>query len=138
MPGEALSLDSVSIVMIWTAIAVYALAFVAYAFDLARRRYWPCVGVWVLAFIVEIVVNAALGLLPTLISGITPGPVAPIVAAAGTVFAAMVGWHAVIGVGESVITALVVSAVVATRPDLVYGMRFVRVPAARASEVATV
>ncbi|HEX5857883.1 MAG TPA: c-type cytochrome biogenesis protein CcsB [Microbacterium sp.] len=37
MPGEALSLDSVSIVMIWTAIAVYALAFVAYAFDLARR-----------------------------------------------------------------------------------------------------
>src|SRR5918993_5617122 len=37
MPGEALSLDSVSIVMIWTAMAVYALAFVAYAFDLARR-----------------------------------------------------------------------------------------------------
>ena len=60
------------------------------AFDLARRRYWPCVGVWVLAFIVEIVVNAALGLLPTLISGITPGPVAPIVAAAGTVFAAFI------------------------------------------------
>ncbi|MCR2811561.1 energy-coupling factor ABC transporter permease [Microbacterium sp. zg.Y1084] len=57
---------------------------------------------------------------------------------AGTVFAAMVGWHAVIGVGEAVITALVVSAVVATRPDLVYGMRFVRVPAARASEGATV
>ena len=47
----------------------------------------------------------------------------------GTVFAAMVGWHVVIGVGEAVITALVVSAVVATRPDLVYGMRFARVPA---------
>ncbi|MGC5221065.1 c-type cytochrome biogenesis protein CcsB [Micromonospora sp. DT81.3] len=37
MPGEALSLDAVSIVLIWTAIALYALAFVAYAFDLARR-----------------------------------------------------------------------------------------------------
>lgn len=39
---------------------------------------------------------------------------------------AMVGWHSIIGVGEAVITALVVSAVLATRPDLVYGARFVR------------
>ncbi|MCR2793018.1 energy-coupling factor ABC transporter permease [Microbacterium sp. zg.Y625] len=54
----------------------------------------------------------------------------------GTVFAAMVGWHAVIGVGEAVITALVVSAVVATRPDLVYGMRFARVPAGRTMQGA--
>lgn len=33
----ALSLDSVSVLLVWTAIAVYALAFVAYAVDLARR-----------------------------------------------------------------------------------------------------
>lgn len=33
---------------------------------------------------------------------------------------AMVGWHLVIGVGECIITAVVVGAVIATRPDLVY------------------
>lgn len=38
MPGtEALSLDEVSVLLVWTAIAIYALAFVAYAFDLSRR-----------------------------------------------------------------------------------------------------
>lgn len=39
----------------------------------------------------------------------------------GTVMKAMVGWHIVIGIGEAVITLLVVGTVVATRPDLVYG-----------------
>ena len=42
---------------------------------------------------------------------------------AETVAAAMLGVHAVIGVGEGLITALVVSAIVAVRPDLVYGLR---------------
>jgi len=38
MPAAApLSLDSVSVLLVWTAIAVYALAFIAYAIDLARR-----------------------------------------------------------------------------------------------------
>lgn len=37
--------------------------------------------------------------------------------------AAMLGWHAVIGLGEAVITAAVLSAVVAVRPDLVYAVR---------------
>lgn len=41
----------------------------------------------------------------------------------GTVLTAMVGWHLVIGIGEAVITALVVGSVVASRPDLVYGAR---------------
>lgn len=41
----------------------------------------------------------------------------------GVVLTAMVGWHSLIGVGEAVITGLVVSAVVATRPDLVYAAR---------------
>lgn len=45
---------------------------------------------------------------------------------AGTVLAAMLSWHAVIGLGEAVITGLVVAAVVASRPDLVYGARGVR------------
>ncbi|MCR2799887.1 c-type cytochrome biogenesis protein CcsB [Microbacterium sp. zg-Y818] len=34
---EALSLDDVSVLLVWTAIAIYALAFIAYAVDLARR-----------------------------------------------------------------------------------------------------
>ncbi len=41
----------------------------------------------------------------------------------GAVLSAMLGWHTVIGVGEAVVTGLVVSAVVASRPDLVYGAR---------------
>lgn len=40
-----------------------------------------------------------------------------------TVFAAMVGVHALIGIGEAVISALVVAAVLASRPDLVRGAR---------------
>ena len=40
-----------------------------------------------------------------------------------TVFAAMVGAHVLIGVGEGIITALTVAAVLAVRPDLVYGAR---------------
>lgn len=41
----------------------------------------------------------------------------------GTLTTAMLGWHLVIGVGEAVITAAVVSAVVASRPDLVHVAR---------------
>jgi cobalt/nickel transport system permease protein len=41
----------------------------------------------------------------------------------GAVFAAMVGWHIVIGIGEAVITGLAVAGVVAVRPDLCYGAR---------------
>ncbi|AZS37949.1 Cytochrome c biogenesis protein CcsA [Microbacterium lemovicicum] len=38
MPAtEPLSLDMVSVLLVWTAIAIYALAFIAYAVDLARR-----------------------------------------------------------------------------------------------------
>jgi cobalt/nickel transport system permease protein len=35
----------------------------------------------------------------------------------------MLGWHSLIGVGEALITGLVVASVVAVRPDLVYGAR---------------
>jgi cobalt/nickel transport system permease protein len=38
----------------------------------------------------------------------------------GRLAAAMIGWHLLIGVGEAVITAGVLAAVVATRPDLVH------------------
>ncbi|MGW7597898.1 energy-coupling factor ABC transporter permease [Streptomyces antimycoticus] len=48
--------------------------------------------------------------------------------AIGKVFAAMVGVHVLIGIGEAAITALTVGAVVAVRPDLVYGARGVTAP----------
>ncbi|MDX6238175.1 MAG: cobalt/nickel transport system permease protein [Kribbellaceae bacterium] len=41
----------------------------------------------------------------------------------GKLVTAMVGWHILVGLGESIITAAVLSAVVATRPDLVYAAR---------------
>jgi cobalt/nickel transport system permease protein len=41
----------------------------------------------------------------------------------GSVFMAMVGVHALIGIGEAFITTLVVEFVVKTRPDLVYGLK---------------
>lgn len=44
-------------------------------------------------------------------------------ASLGTVFAFMVGLHTLIGIGEGIITAATVGAVVAARPDLVYLLR---------------
>jgi len=44
----------------------------------------------------------------------------------GELAAAMIGWHLLIGAGEAVITAAVVGAVVATRPDLVHVVRHLR------------
>jgi cobalt/nickel transport system permease protein len=52
-----------------------------------------------------------------------------------TVAAAMVGVHAVIGIGEAIITTLTVAAVLAARPDLVHGARDLQ-PAARLQAVA--
>ena len=43
-------------------------------------------------------------------------------ASVGAVTIAMVGTHVLIGIGEAIITALVVGAVFAVRPDLVYGV----------------
>ncbi len=42
---------------------------------------------------------------------------------AGAVLTAMLGWHTLIGIGEGMVTGLVVGAVVAARPDLVHGAR---------------
>ena len=48
---------------------------------------------------------------------------------------AMLGWHAVIGLGEAAITGLVVGSVVSVRPDLCHGAR--RVLARRTLELRT-
>jgi cobalt/nickel transport system permease protein len=57
-------------------------------------------------------------------------------ASVATVGGAMVGVHVLIGVGEGVITALVVGAVLATRPDLVWGARDLAIDHADAAPVA--
>ena len=49
------------------------------------------------------------------------GGTAPI--ALETLVTAMLGWHTLIGIGEAVITGLVVGSVMSVRPDLVYGAR---------------
>ncbi|MYZ35809.1 MULTISPECIES: energy-coupling factor ABC transporter permease [unclassified Streptomyces] len=46
----------------------------------------------------------------------------------GKVLTAMVGVHVLIGIGEAVITALTVGAVIAVRPDLVHGARGLSAP----------
>jgi cobalt/nickel transport system permease protein len=46
----------------------------------------------------------------------------------GTLLGTMLGWHVLIGIGEGVITALTVAAVVAVRPDLVYAARGLQAP----------
>lgn len=48
----------------------------------------------------------------------------------GTVVAAMVGVHTLIGIGEGVITALTVGAVLRVRPDLVHGAADLQAPLA--------
>lgn len=48
--------------------------------------------------------------------------------AIGQVLTAMVGVHVFIGIGEAAITALTVGAVIAVRPDLVYGARGLTAP----------
>jgi cobalt/nickel transport system permease protein len=57
-------------------------------------------------------------------------------ASVATVAGAMVGVHVLIGVGEGVITALVVGAVLATRPDLVWGARDLAIDHAETAPVA--
>ena len=49
-------------------------------------------------------------------------------ASVGTVLAAMVGVHTLIGIGEGIITALTVGVVLGVRPDLVYGAADLQTP----------
>jgi cobalt/nickel transport system permease protein len=52
----------------------------------------------------------------------------------GAVFAAMVGVHTLIGIGEGIITALTVGVVLGVRPDLVYGAQDLQTPLVLATE----
>lgn len=94
-------------------------AFVAYGLFLLARRVAPATRTGVLvstaiAAMASVVLAALAFTLEYAIGG--TGAVS-----VGTVAAAMVGVHVLIGIGEAAITTLTVGAVLATRPDLVYG-----------------
>ncbi|MFG1941628.1 energy-coupling factor ABC transporter permease [Nonomuraea sp. NPDC048826] len=76
-------------------------------------------GVTAASFVAALVSVPASALVFTLLFWL--GGTAPV--EIGTVAAAMTGVHVLIGIGEGLITALTVSAVLAVRPDLVYGAR---------------
>ncbi|MFJ4921214.1 energy-coupling factor ABC transporter permease [Streptomyces sp. NPDC088725] len=87
---------------------------------LPRRRR----SVTVSSFVAALVSVPAAALAFTLIyelGGTTEIPI-------GKVLTAMVGVHVLIGIGEAAITALTVGAVIAVRPDLVYGARGLAAP----------
>ncbi|MEV4224726.1 energy-coupling factor ABC transporter permease [Nonomuraea sp. NPDC049725] len=76
-------------------------------------------GVTAAAFVASLLSVPASALVFTVLFWV--GGTAPI--ELGTVAAAMGGVHVLIGIGEGLITALTVGAVLAVRPDLVYGAR---------------
>ncbi|GAA4915905.1 energy-coupling factor ABC transporter permease [Streptomyces coeruleoprunus] len=73
------------------------------------------------AALVSVPASAAAFTLIYAVGGTTDVPV-------GKVLAAMVGVHVLIGVGEALITTATVGAVIAVRPDLVYGARGLTAP----------
>ncbi len=82
-----------------------------------------------LGALVSVVLGAATFVLLYAIGGAVPIPL-------DTLLTAMLGVHVLIGIGEAVITFLVVASIVSVRPDLVHGAR--RVLAVRELETRTV
>jgi cobalt/nickel transport system permease protein len=94
-------------------------AFVGYGIFLAIRKLLPAKRSSVVAS-----AGIAAGLAPALASVVFTLEYAiggNGAASVGKVAAAMIGVHVLIGIGEGIITAMTVSAVLASRPDLVYG-----------------
>lgn len=96
-------------------------AFLGYGLFWLARRVLPTSRFGVLAAsavaaFVSVVLASVLFTIEYAIGGNGAAPI-------GTVAGAMVGVHVFIGVGEAIITTLTVGAVLASRPDLVYGAR---------------
>ncbi|MFP1629540.1 energy-coupling factor ABC transporter permease [Streptomyces sp. 5K101] len=87
---------------------------------LPRTRRSVTVASFVAALVSVPAAAAAFTLLYA-VGGLTDVPI-------GSVLTAMVGVHVLIGIGEAAITALTVGAVLAVRPDLVYGARGLTAP----------
>jgi len=106
----------------------YVPAFVAYGLFLLARKILPSTRTGVLCATAlaacASVVLAALAFVAEFAIGGTDA------VSLTTVTTAMVSVHVLIGIGEAVITTLTIGAVLATRPDLVYGASDVAAPEA--------
>ncbi|WP_156727019.1 energy-coupling factor ABC transporter permease [Streptomyces apocyni] len=105
---------NITIMGIVTVVVAYVL-FRGLVKILPRARRSVTVAAFVAA-LVSVPASAAAFTFLFAVAGTTDVPV-------GTMLTAMVGVHILIGVGEAAITALTVGAVIAVRPDLVYGAR---------------
>jgi cobalt/nickel transport system permease protein len=110
-------------------------AFLGYGLYWLARRLVPATRLGVLsatalAAFASVLLAAAAFALEYAIGGNDAAPI-------GTVAAAMVGVHLLIGVGEAAISTLTVGAVLATRADLVYGARDLRATAVREEVLTT-
>ncbi|MFF8379773.1 energy-coupling factor ABC transporter permease [Streptomyces sp. NPDC015661] len=110
---------NITVMGVVTVVVAYAL-FRGLVLVLPRTRRSVTVASFAAA-LVSVPAAAAAFTLIYAIGGTTDVPVSK-------VLTAMVGVHVLIGVGEAVITMLTVGAVVAVRPDLVYGARGLTAP----------
>lgn len=104
-------------------------AFGGYAIYLGARRFFPKSGAGVVAATgiaagLSVVLSASAFSLEWLFGATAPVPF-------DTVFGAMVGIHLLIGIGEGLISALALGAVMASRPDLVFGAWDIDISASR-------
>ncbi|MEV6330711.1 energy-coupling factor ABC transporter permease [Streptomyces sp. NPDC051909] len=110
---------NITVMGVVTVVVAYAL-FRGLVLVLPRTRRSVTVASFVAA-LVSVPAAASAFTLIYAIGGTTDVPL-------GKVLTAMVGVHVLIGVGEAVITMLTVGAVIAVRPDLVYGARGLTAP----------
>jgi cobalamin biosynthesis protein CbiM len=104
-----LSIFNMAVISVWVSFAVFMLL----KRILPKTKSWLVVATFICALVsvpaaaVGFVIQYAIGANATF--------------SVGTVLNAMVGTHILIGIGEAIITALTVSAVLASRSDLVFG-----------------
>ncbi len=110
---------NITVMGVVTVAVAYAL-FRGLVLVLPRARRSVTAAAFVAA-LVSVPASAAAFTLLYAVGGTTDVPI-------GTVLTAMLGVHVLIGVGEAAITMLTVGAVLAVRPDLVYGARGLTAP----------
>lgn len=110
---------NITIMAVVTTVVAYAV-FRGLVKLLPKKRRSITVSAFIAA-VLSVPAAAAAFTLVYAIGGTTDVPI-------GQVLTAMVGVHVLIGIGEAAITALTVGAVIAVRPDLVYGARGLTAP----------
>lgn len=110
---------NITVMGVVTSVVGYAV-FRALVKVLPKKRRSITVSAFVAALL-SVPAAAAVFTLVYAVGGTTDVPI-------GQVLTAMVGVHVLIGIGEATITALTVGAVIAVRPDLVYGARGLTAP----------